>query len=70
MKIGATEILDVPTGGDPEAAITAAALRMTEGQAHAIEVAVKHDETCPCLTGHPVGACTCEIVRLEGTRVA
>jgi hypothetical protein len=70
VKVGATEAIDVATGGAPQAALAAAALRLTRGHPYVLEVAVRHDDDCPCLEGRAMVACTCEIVRLEGRRVA
>ncbi len=70
MKVGASVVSEVATGGDPEAAVAQIAQDWTAGERYVLDVAVRHDDGCPCLRGRPVRACTCEILRLEGTRVA
>jgi hypothetical protein len=69
VKVGATRIVDIPTGGSPQEALAAAALEFVDGP-HVVELSVGHDEGCPCTSGAGMPSCTCEIVTLEGTRIA
>lgn len=69
MKIGSRYAAELPTAGRPQEALAAAALSIADGP-FVIELSVAHDEGCPCTSGEAMHACTCEIVFLEGTRVA
>lgn len=70
MKVGARYVAEISTAGRPAEAVAAATRDLADGP-YVIEVSVAHDEGCPCTeSGEPMMACTCEIVSLEGTRVA
>jgi hypothetical protein len=70
MKIGARASVTVATGGDPVLALAKATRPWATDESAVLRIAVRHDKGCPCLQGHPMPACTCELVGVEGTRVA
>jgi hypothetical protein len=62
---------DVATGGDPTGALVRAieefrAIR----RGHIWRLDISHDDGCAALAGRGMGACSCEVVRLEGRRAA
>ena len=69
MKVGDRYTADLPTAGRPAEALAAAARDLVD-EPGVIEMSVGHDEGCPCTSGAGMPACTCEIVTLEGKRIA
>jgi len=70
VKIGDRYSTEMATAGRPAEALAAAALDLALGP-YVLELTVAHDDGCPCTTGrNPMAACTCEVVALEGTRIA
>lgn len=59
----------IATGGRPVEAVCAA-LAEVRGPAGIWPTIVRHDAGCPCLHGHSLPACDCELVELESRRVA
>jgi hypothetical protein len=70
VNVGAVKTVDVATGGHPEVALAAALSRWNLGRPCVVDVGVHHDDGCPCVNGRPMRFCTCEVVRVEGRRVA
>jgi hypothetical protein len=69
MKIGAVRTVDIATAGRPVEALAEAALGFSD-DVGVLQLAVHHDAGCPCLNGKAMPSCTCEVVHLEGRRVA
>jgi hypothetical protein len=72
MDVGETRHMEIATGGDPENALLHAVLPYTPaGEAQVMELAVAHDDECPCAGNErPMGDCTCEIVEVRLVRHA
>lgn len=72
MKIGETRNIEVATAGAPMLAVISAhqTLRISEKPGSIISMGIHHDDGCPCLDGHGMGDCTCEIVQLVARRLA
>ncbi len=70
MKIGEKKMIEVATGGDPVAALSAGVVPYST-PGHVMSVGVGHDEGCPCTAAEkPMTQCTCEIVEVTISRVA
>jgi hypothetical protein len=67
VKIELLDTVEVATGCDPEAALTAAVAGLPNG---VYRLTTAHDDTCPCPKGSPIRDCDCEIVRLVLHRVS
>jgi hypothetical protein len=50
------------TGGQPRERLAAALVELGPKPGTVQIVRVAHDNACPCLSGHGMSACTCEIV--------
>jgi hypothetical protein len=61
-------VVEVATGGNPLRVLaTLETLRVEDGRVY--EVTIRHDPSCPCLTGTPLAGCTCEVLGVERKRV-
>lgn len=70
MKVGGRYKAEIATAGRPAEAVAAAVRDLADGP-YQLKLSVAHDQGCPCTSnGQPMTACTCEVVSLEGTRVA
>lgn len=58
------QVMEIATGGRPVEAFVAVAKRMGIKPGDVWLLNVGHDDGCPCMTGSPMLACTCEIVEV------
>ncbi len=68
MKVGGSETLNVPTGGQPDVAVSSVTAQLVEAGG-AYRASVGHDAGCPCLSGRPLRRCTCEMLRVTWRRL-
>ncbi len=61
---------EIATAGDPVASLTTAMLEMPVRPGEIWDLGIGHDDGCPALRWQRLDACDCEIVSLDGRRVA
>ncbi len=62
-------VIEVATLGDPARVLSAALDRLRLEAGGVYQLTVAHDDGCPCLSGRPLPACTCEIIRLSRSQI-